>query len=967
MKTNFSLKSLFFQTILFIGIAMLTASPGWAAFTLMAEANPDPAEPSQMMDVQVSVSTTSATGTLTLRMLWPEELNGFPFFNGGGTCPGSCQAGEYMVWNLSALEADTSVTVGFNTQVLGNVADDTFIPLEFELLEDAVERETLSLSVEVQVNSPLELVIDPMTDPVVSEGTLVYEINFGNSGSASSEDTELIFPVPEGTQFLSTTGGGVFSAGSVSWDLGTLRPGGGGRERVSVQVDTLSAGSLLLVNAASLSGNISFLPKQSRAMAVSRVGPEELELALEINPDPAEPGQILDSQITVGNPTASATGALTLRVLWPQELSAFPFITDGGGCAGSCGAGEYSVWDLGIMAPGGSRTVSFNTLVLGNIADGTLIPLEVELFEAGLGVRTKSHTVITRADSPLEVTIDPLSDPVASEETLVYEISYGNSGVANTDNTQLSFRLPAGTQFLSATSDGVLSGATVRWNIGSLGPGGGGRERVSVQLDALNDGRLLQVDAARLSAVISFLPRASQAMAVSRVGPRGIALGVEINPDPVEPGQLVDSQIVISNPTGSVTGALGLRFLWPEELNAFPVVTGGGGCAGSCSPGEYMVWELGVLGPGAGLSVGFNTTMHGNTVDGTLVPLEIELFEGGQPARNNSHTLIARTDSPLELTVVPLPDPVKSEGTLVYDIIYANSGNVAAENSSLNFPVPEGTQFVSATGGGMFSGDSVNWNLGTLAPNGGGLLHVTVQVDALSDGSLLLVNAARLSGEVSFLPKEALAMAVGRVAPGGLELELEVTPNPVEPGQTLETRITVTNPNAGTSGGLILRVLWPEGLNAFPVISGAGRCPGSCGAGEYLTWDLGVLGSSADVVVGFSTTVLGNNVDGTLIPLEVELFEGGFPERNTSQTILVNIFNDWDGDGIPDVFDDDDDNDGMSDWCEIRYGLNPFDPSDADDDPDGDGLTNLEECLAGTDPHVNNDLLFKDGFESLED
>jgi hypothetical protein len=41
--------------------------------------------------------------------------------------------------------------------------------------------------------------------------------------------------------------------------------------------------------------------------------------------------------------------------------------------------------------------------------------------------------------------------------------------------------------------------------------------------------------------------------------------------------------------------------------------------------------------------------------------------------------------------------------------------------------------------------------------------------------------------------------------------------------------------------------------------------------------------------------------------------------------------------------DPDQDDDGMDDSWEIRYGLDPNDPSDAEEDPDGDGLTNLEE------------------------
>src|SRR5262249_61032886 len=46
----------------------------------------------------------------------------------------------------------------------------------------------------------------------------------------------------------------------------------------------------------------------------------------------------------------------------------------------------------------------------------------------------------------------------------------------------------------------------------------------------------------------------------------------------------------------------------------------------------------------------------------------------------------------------------------------------------------------------------------------------------------------------------------------------------------------------------------------------------------------------------------------------------------------------------------DSDGDGMPDEWELKYGLNPNDPSDAAKDKDGDGYTNLEEYLNGTDP-----------------
>jgi hypothetical protein len=47
----------------------------------------------------------------------------------------------------------------------------------------------------------------------------------------------------------------------------------------------------------------------------------------------------------------------------------------------------------------------------------------------------------------------------------------------------------------------------------------------------------------------------------------------------------------------------------------------------------------------------------------------------------------------------------------------------------------------------------------------------------------------------------------------------------------------------------------------------------------------------------------------------------------------------------------DSDGDGMSNACEVRYGLDPSNAADAAADPDHDGKTNLEECLTGTNPH----------------
>lgn len=61
---------------------------------------------------------------------------------------------------------------------------------------------------------------------------------------------------------------------------------------------------------------------------------------------------------------------------------------------------------------------------------------------------------------------------------------------------------------------------------------------------------------------------------------------------------------------------------------------------------------------------------------------------------------------------------------------------------------------------------------------------------------------------------------------------------------------------------------------------------------------------------------------------------------------------DFEGDGVGDVCDLDDDGDGMPDTYELANGLNPRNSFDRDADLDRDGFTNLQEFLFGSDPRV---------------
>ena len=106
--------------------------------------------------------------------------------------------------------------------------------------------------------------------------------------------------------------------------------------------------------------------------------------------------------------------------------------------------------------------------------------------------------------------------------------------------------------------------------------------------------------------------------------------------------------------------------------------------------------------------------------------------------------------------------------------------------------------------------------------------------------------------------------------------------------------------------------------------------------------------SAWDEVDG-SLTATPNNTGPFAIGSHIIIWSATDATGNTgsaSQKVIITE-PDFDGDGIADVRDDDDDNDGLPDGYETSYGLDPMFADDANDDLDGDGILNIDEFILG--------------------
>jgi len=121
----------------------------------------------------------------------------------------------------------------------------------------------------------------------------------------------------------------------------------------------------------------------------------------------------------------------------------------------------------------------------------------------------------------------------------------------------------------------------------------------------------------------------------------------------------------------------------------------------------------------------------------------------------------------------------------------------------------------------------------------------------------------------------------------------------------------------------------------------AGSSSDNVGIVSY-EWDFGDETTGAGINVNHTYTEPGNYT----VTLTVKDAVG----NSNTNSITIIVQKDTDGDSVPDVTDTDDDNDGMADDWEIKYGFDPLNEQDASLDADNDGLTNLQEYQLNFNP-----------------
>lgn len=179
------------------------------------------------------------------------------------------------------------------------------------------------------------------TEYVNRTETIKYTVR--NTGDVACSNTQLVATLPNSLTFESATNGGASSGGNVTWNLGTIAPGGS----TSVSVDA-RAGLITNLNFTATASCACAEPATANCTAVIKGIPAVLLEVVDLV-DPVEIGTQTTYVITVTNQGSSNDTNITMSVMLPPELT----FVSASGATQATSTGQTTVFSpYATLAPG---------------------------------------------------------------------------------------------------------------------------------------------------------------------------------------------------------------------------------------------------------------------------------------------------------------------------------------------------------------------------------------------------------------------------------------------------------------------------------------------------------------------------------------------------------------------------------------------------------------------------------------
>ncbi len=461
---------------------------------------------------------------------------------------------------------------------------------------------------------------------------------------------------------------------------------------------------------------------------------------------------------TLSSPSARDSLDILVELSVTEERPILGVAPAAMGFAGSAGGPSSLPQAIQISNAGGGTLTGLSTAVsyagqggwLTAALSSTTAPAVLSLTADPGALAPGSYTATVQVGSPdafngaqnvhvsFAVETDPLADlsvlkrgpgSVLLNDTVMFVLTVHNDGPRDAVGAVLQDSLPAGLVFARASGGASQDGGVVTWPLGVVRSG----ETVvdSVWAAGAQVGSTLNV--ARVSSVtkdpvawndrsvwsLAVQPRVAD-LAVTKTGPTSASVGTEIT-----------YAIAVENGAGpTAADSVVVTDVLPAGVRFVSATEGGTYDAGAGS----VTWHVGSVPVGRRVAVGVTVSV---VTDLYLVVRNTATVTSAtdDPVRDNdSSTAVTELNAQADLGVTMKgPEEAPSGGRITYTVAIQHVGGTgAAEGVVVTDRLPPELGFVSATGGGTYSGDdrTVTWALADVPVGGASGVELTVDVGA---------------------------------------------------------------------------------------------------------------------------------------------------------------------------------------------------------------------------------------------
>lgn len=411
-----------------------------------------------------------------------------------------------VTWNIGRVSKGTSGLVSF-TVVIDSVMPSGTTTISNVAIISCAETPDVTTppaTTKVSASPVLTITKTDSPDPVEAGADLTYTLTIGNTGNAVANNVVVTETYDANTTFVSATPAP--DAGTNNqWAIASLAAGESKTITVTVSVASPLDNGTTLTNVAQVVSDETPIPISDTEYTLVESDPD-LSATKAANPTSGSsvaPGQTITYTINYANTgNMNATGVTISDVIDANLTNVTPL--DGGTLTGNT-----ITWDIGNVAAGASGSVSFTADVVSPCNNGTVInntaTLDSEQTEP-TNTNTTTHTVssapvltLTKTAVSTQTTKDVTntggitcsqgvadSGSVTTNEvsgtTIVYTLSYSNTGNMDATNVVITDEIPAGTTYVSNTGGGVYGSGAVTWNLGTVTAEASGSVTLTVSL-----------------------------------------------------------------------------------------------------------------------------------------------------------------------------------------------------------------------------------------------------------------------------------------------------------------------------------------------------------------------------------------------------------------------------------------------------------------------------------------------------